>query len=113
MFSKLLPSRSHWNADLCSNTVSFPLAGYAMTHLAEPFKKNQFEGCIAMMYAGTVTKESGQYICVPAIVEEGTKMSQSDELADSLMELTRKVVAEKTKKDSVDKGCPFDDVVLH
>ena len=32
-------------------------------------KKTQFEGAVSMMYAATMTEKSGQYICLPAIVE--------------------------------------------
>jgi len=39
-------------------------------------------------------------------------MSQDDELADRLMELTRKTVMQKTKRESADQGCPFDDLVM-
>ena len=79
----------------------------------EPFKKDQFEGAVPTMFATTYTKESGQYICPPAVPEMGSKLSQDEALADRLMELTRKVVMQKTKLESVDKGCPFDDLVLH
>jgi hypothetical protein len=79
----------------------------------EPFKKDQFEGAVPTIYAATVTRESGQYICAPAIPEAGSDLSRSDELADQLMDLTRKVVMEKTKRESLDQGCPFDDLVLH
>ncbi|AEO71931.1 uncharacterized protein THITE_124804 [Thermothielavioides terrestris NRRL 8126] len=92
---------------------AFPLGGYAMSHGIEPFKKDQFEGAVPTIYAVTTTKESGQYICAPAIPEAGSDLSQSEELADNLMELTRNVVREKTRSESADKGCPFDDLVLH
>lgn len=79
----------------------------------EPFKKDQFEGATSAIYAATVVEGSGQYICPPAIVEEGTELSRSEELAENLMALTRRVVRDKTRELSADKGCPFDDVVLH
>ncbi|KAI0133000.1 hypothetical protein BJ170DRAFT_616022 [Xylariales sp. AK1849] len=91
----------------------FPLGGYAMSTLMEPFKKTQFEGAVPMMYAATVATDSGQYYCPPAVPESGSKLAQDAELADRLMELTRKVVMEKTKRDSKDQGCPFDDLVIH
>ncbi|CAJ2514076.1 Uu.00g021950.m01.CDS01 [Anthostomella pinea] len=91
----------------------YPLAGYGMSVAMEPFKKDQFQGAVPTMYATTVTKESGKYYCPPAVPEPGSKLAQDDELADRLMELTRKVVMEKTKRDSADQGCPFDDLVLH
>ena len=85
----------------------YPLGGYAMSKVMEPFKKDQFEGCVSTMFAATKTENSGQYICPPAIVEEGTSQAQDMNLAESLMKLTREVVAEKTKSQSVDKGCPL------
>lgn len=84
-----------------------------MSHGIEPFKKDQFEGAVPTVFAVTTTQESGQFICPPAIIEEGSELSQSEELADHLMELTRRVVSEKTRSESVEKGCPFDDVVFH
>lgn len=79
----------------------------------EAFKKDQFEGCVSTVYAATMAENSGNYICPPAVPEPGSEMSQDDALADRLMELTRKTVMEKTKKESADQGCPFDDLVLH
>lgn len=61
----------------------------------EPFKKNQFEGAVPSVYAVTMTDRSGQYICAPATVEQGSEMSRSDQLADDLMALTRKIVSER------------------
>jgi NAD(P)-dependent dehydrogenase (short-subunit alcohol dehydrogenase family) len=86
---------------------AFPLGGYAMSVGMEPFKKDQFEGCVSAMFAATKTSKSGQYICPPAIPEEGSKLFQDDELMENLISLTKQVVQEKTKSDSVDKGCPF------
>lgn len=91
----------------------YPLGGYAMSVLMEPFKKDQFEGCVPMMFIATTTEESGQYVCAPCVPEAGSELSQDDALGESLMKLTRKVVMEKTKRESKDQGCPFDDVVLH
>lgn len=80
-----------------------------MSVLMEPFKKSQWEGCLSALFAATVTKGSGQYICVPAVVEEGSSMSQDEALGEQLMKLTRDVVREKTG--AMSRGCPFDDVV--
>jgi hypothetical protein len=91
----------------------YPLGGYAMSVAMEPFKKDQFEGAVSMMFAATATDKSGQYICPSAVPEPGSKLAQDDALADRLMELTRKVVMEKTRRESADQGCPFDDLVLH
>lgn len=78
----------------------------------KPFKKNQFDGAVSTVYAATAIKDGGNYICPPAVPEPGSDPSRDDALADRLMRLTRQVVMEKTKKDSADKGCPFDDLVL-
>jgi len=59
-----------------------------------PFKKTQFEGAVPSVYAVTMTDRSGQYICPPATVEEGSDLSQKDQLANNLMDLTRKVISE-------------------
>ena len=60
-------------------------------------------------YAATVTEKSGEYICPPAAAEPGSELAQNEQLAEDMMKLTRDVVTEKTKKDSVDKGCPMKD----
>jgi len=91
----------------------FPLGGYAMSAGLELFKKDQFEGAKSTVYAATLIDSSGNYICPPAVPEPGSAASQDDKLQDSLMELTRKVVMDKTKRESADQGCPFDDLVLH
>jgi hypothetical protein len=91
----------------------FPLGGYGMSHALEPFKKTQFEGAVPTVYAVSMADKGGQYICAPAIPGAGSALSQSEELADNLMELTRNVVREKMRSESVEKGCPLDDLVLH
>ena len=60
-------------------------------------------------YATTVTEKSGEYICPPADPESGSELAQNEELGEQLMKLTREIVQEKTKADSVDKGCPMKD----
>lgn len=79
----------------------------------KPFQKDQWEGALSTMYAATATMKSGEYICPPAVPEPGSSLSQNDALGDQLMDFTRKLVMEKTKRDSSDMGCPFDDIVLH
>jgi NAD(P)-dependent dehydrogenase (short-subunit alcohol dehydrogenase family) len=86
---------------------AWPLLGYGMSVAAQPFKKNQFEGCVSAMFAATKTEKSGQYICPPAIVEPGSDKANDAALGEQLMELTWKVVKEKTKSTSEAKGCPF------
>lgn len=73
----------------------YPLAGYGMSALMEPFKKDQFEGALSTLYAGTVTEKSGEYICPPAAPEPGSELSQNEQLGEDLMKLTREIVKEK------------------
>jgi len=68
-----------------------------MSHGLEPFKKDQFEGAVPTVFAATMADKSGQYLCAPAIPEKGSELSQSEELGDSLMELTRNVIKEKMR----------------
>jgi NAD(P)-dependent dehydrogenase (short-subunit alcohol dehydrogenase family) len=86
---------------------AFPLGGYAMSVGMAPFKKTQFEGAVSTMFAATTTEKSGQYICPPAIVEEGSALANDEKLSEQLMDLTWRLVKEKTKSSSSDKGCPF------
>jgi NAD(P)-dependent dehydrogenase (short-subunit alcohol dehydrogenase family) len=86
---------------------AYPVAGHAVTQVLNPFKKNQFEGAVSAMYAATVTEGNGQYICPPAIVEKGSALANDDELGERLMDLTWRIVKEKTQSASADKGCPF------
>lgn len=88
---------------------AFPFLGYGMSVLAQPFKKTQFEGCVSTMFAATTTEKSGQYICPPAIVEQGSDKANDDEMGERLMDLTWRIVKEKTKSQSADKGCPFNE----
>ncbi|KAK0705889.1 oxidoreductase bli-4 [Lasiosphaeria miniovina] len=74
----------------------YPIAGYAMSYGMDPIKKDQFQGAVPSVYAATMAEDSGQFICAPAIPEPGSEMSQSDELADKLMDLTRQVVSERS-----------------
>lgn len=87
----------------------YPVGGYAMSVGMAPIKKDIWQGSVSSVYVATKTTKSGQYICPPAVPESGTDMAQSDELAESLMKLTREVVKEKTYEDSAAKGCPFTD----
>lgn len=86
---------------------AYPLGGYAMSVGLAPFKKTQFEGAVSAMFAATKTEGSGEYICPPAIVEKGSEKANDVELGERLMDLTWKVVREKTRRESADKGCPF------
>ncbi|KAK5174080.1 uncharacterized protein LTR77_001160 [Saxophila tyrrhenica] len=87
----------------------YPKAGYAMSEGLAPFKKDQFEGCVSTMYAATSTEKSGEYVCPPADAETGSPLAQDEGLQEQLMKLTREVVTEKTRSESVEKGCPMTD----
>ncbi|KAF2172470.1 hypothetical protein M409DRAFT_50164 [Zasmidium cellare ATCC 36951] len=73
----------------------YPLAGYLMSAGLELFKKTQFDGALSTLYASTVTRDSGQYICPPAAPEPGNELAQNYQLAENLMKLTREVVRER------------------
>ena len=74
----------------------FPLGGYAMSVAMEPFKKDQFEGAVSTVFAATTFDGSGEYICPPAIVEQGTELARNEELSEQLMKLSREVIKEKS-----------------
>lgn len=86
---------------------AFPLLGYGMSVGAAPFKKTQFEGCVSALFAATTTLRSGQYVCPPAIVEQGSDKANDEALGERLMALTVRLVREKTRTESVEKGCPL------
>jgi NAD(P)-dependent dehydrogenase (short-subunit alcohol dehydrogenase family) len=85
----------------------YPLGGYLMKYGLKPFKKDQFEGALSTLFAATLTEKSGEYVCPPAIVEEGSKLANDDALGEQLMKVTRETVLEKTRADM--EGCPFKD----
>lgn len=87
----------------------YPLAGYAMSKGLEAFKKDQFEGALSMLYASTVTERSGEYICPPAAVESGSELARDEGLAEQMMRLTREIITDKTRSESVERGCPMRD----
>jgi NAD(P)-dependent dehydrogenase (short-subunit alcohol dehydrogenase family) len=74
---------------------AYPLGGYMMSVAMKPFQKSQLGGCVSAMYAATATERSGKYICVPARIEDGSELAQSNELAEQLMRLTEKVLKDK------------------
>jgi hypothetical protein len=83
----------------------FPILGYGVSTLLEPFKKSQFEGCVSAMFAGTTINEGGKYVCPPAVFEEGSALSQDEKLGEQLMKFTVELIKEKTGAQQ--KGCPF------
>lgn len=86
----------------------FPIAGYVLG-ASGGMKKDIWQGCVSIVFAGTKTTKSGEYICPPAVPESGTQLAQSVELQEQLMKLTRELISEKTEPDSKAKGCPFND----
>ena len=87
----------------------YPIAGYGMSLLMKPLKKDQWEGSTSTLYAATKTEKSGEYICPPATIEPGSELARDDELGEQLMKLTRDIIKEKYASVSVDKGCPLKD----
>lgn len=85
----------------------YPLGGYLMRDAMKPFKKDQFEGALPTLYAVTVTEESGQYICPPAIVEKGSDLANDQQLEENLMKLTREIITTSTSAKA--QGCPITD----
>lgn len=83
---------------------AYPLGGYAMSVGMKPFKKTAMEGALSTLYAATVIDSSGKYICPPAAEEPGSKMSQDEELAENLMNLTKDVVNQKSNALKGDDG---------
>jgi NAD(P)-dependent dehydrogenase (short-subunit alcohol dehydrogenase family) len=87
----------------------YPVAGYGMSVLMKPLKKDQWMGAASTLYCSTATQKSGEYICPPATPEPGSELARSDELGEQLMKLTRELVREKFGEESVGKGCPLRD----
>lgn len=85
----------------------YPLAGYGMSVGMAAFQKDQFEGCVPAVFCATKIEESGQYICPPAIAEQGSSLYQNYELAEQLMKLTKELIEEKAPKDIVDQSVQF------
>lgn len=81
---------------LTRNGIRYPVSGYIMSHGVEPFKKDQFEGAVPTVFAVTKAEDGGNYICAPATMEETSEMGKSEELMENLMDLTKKLVFEKT-----------------
>jgi NAD(P)-dependent dehydrogenase (short-subunit alcohol dehydrogenase family) len=88
---------------------AYPLGGYAVKYGLAPFRKSQFEGALSMMFATTKTEKSGQYICPPSLVEQGSALYNDQKVEENLMKLTRDIVRQKFEKESVGKGCPLKD----
>ena len=87
----------------------YPIAGYGMSVLMAPLKKDQWEGATSTLFAASAIEKSGEYICPPAIPEPGSELARNEELGEQLMKLTRELVKEKFGAESVEKGCPLKD----
>ena len=87
----------------------YPVAGYGMSVLMKPLKKDQWQGATSTLFCATATQKSGEYICPPATPEPGSELARNDELGEQLMKLTRELVREKFGDESVGKGCPLKD----
>jgi NAD(P)-dependent dehydrogenase (short-subunit alcohol dehydrogenase family) len=86
---------------------AFPVLGYGMSVVMNPFKKDQYMGATSTLFAVTKTEKTGEYICPPAIPESGSQLMQDPELGEQLMKLTAEIVKEKFGPQSVGKGCPL------
>ncbi|KAK0740013.1 hypothetical protein B0T18DRAFT_482150 [Schizothecium vesticola] len=69
----------------------YSIAGYAMSHVVDPFKKDQVEGAVPTLFAVTMADAGGQYLCPPATPESASELAQSDELMENLMNLNEKM----------------------
>lgn len=79
----------------------YPVGGYMNSVVLNPFKKDNFQGAVSTLFCATKTEKSGQYVCPPAVPEEGSSMYQDEkgELTENLMTLTKKLLREKGNAD--------------
>ena len=73
----------------------YPKGGYAMSVGMQPFKKDQWQGAVSTLFAATATEHTGEYICPPAIPEQGSALASDNRLGDQLMKLTKEILEEK------------------
>lgn len=69
----------------------FPILGYGM-NLLNPIKKDIFQGCVSAMFCATQANEGGNFICPPAIPEEGPEKSRDQDMQDRLVRLSKQVI---------------------
>lgn len=69
----------------------FPILGYGM-NLLNPIKKDIFQGCVSAMYCATQPTKGGNFICPPAIPEEGPQKSRDEEMQDRLARLSKQLI---------------------
>ncbi|KAG9079977.1 hypothetical protein FRC06_007222 [Ceratobasidium sp. 370] len=74
----------------------FPILGWANNALY-PVKKDIRDGAVSVIYVGTVTERTGEYVCPPAIPEPGSDMSRNEALGEQLMKLTGEVLKVKAQ----------------
>ncbi|CAE6482122.1 unnamed protein product [Rhizoctonia solani] len=76
----------------------YPILGWGNNALY-PLKKDIWDGAVSVMYVATKTESTGQYVCPPAIPEDGSDFSRDDELGERLMALTKQVLKSKAQID--------------
>jgi NAD(P)-dependent dehydrogenase (short-subunit alcohol dehydrogenase family) len=86
---------------------AYPVGGFAMSVGLNPLKKDQFMGAVSTMFAATKTMKTGQYICPPAMLEQGSKLYNSDTLMENLTSLTKQIVKDITPEANL-QGCPLE-----
>ncbi|KAJ9478916.1 putative oxidoreductase ENV9 (putative) [Pseudozyma hubeiensis] len=69
----------------------FPILGYGM-NLLNPIKKDIFQGCVSAMYSATQPTKGGNFICPPAVPEEGPAKSRDQEMQDRLARLSKEII---------------------
>ncbi|KAJ1019905.1 hypothetical protein NDA16_004186 [Ustilago loliicola] len=69
----------------------FPILGYGM-NLLNPIKKDIFQGCVSAMYCATQATKGGNFICPPALPEEGPEKSRDEDMQDRLARLSKQVI---------------------
>jgi NAD(P)-dependent dehydrogenase (short-subunit alcohol dehydrogenase family) len=72
----------------------WPVAGQLVRAL-KPVKKDVFDGCVSTVFCATAAPRSGEYVCPPAVVEEGSDLSRDEALADRLMMLTARILDDR------------------
>ncbi|CAE6364078.1 unnamed protein product [Rhizoctonia solani] len=74
----------------------YPVLGWGNNALY-PLKKDIWDGSVSVMYVGTKTERTGEYICPPAIPEPGSDLARDESLGEQLMELTKQVLSTKAQ----------------
>ncbi|EST06011.1 Short-chain dehydrogenase/reductase SDR [Kalmanozyma brasiliensis GHG001] len=69
----------------------FPILGYAW-NLLNPIKKSIFQGCVSAMYCATQPTKGGNFICPPAVPEDGPEKSRDEEMQDRLVRFSKQII---------------------